>query len=172
MAGINERTGRRRHRAAAILRVDGRLAADAALLRPLGDRAVLEFNHAHTVMVEHMFTVAEGGVRGNLDLLKLFATKLPDLRFAGLLAWIPAVSARRGRSLAAAACHMTTSTPPRPRTPSPQARSPGKVHTRADASIVRRPARGFRGSAYERETGITIARSALLPVDIRCAVPA
>jgi hypothetical protein len=82
MAGINERTGRRRHRAAAILRVDGRLAADAALLRPLGDRAVLEFNHAHTVMVEHMFTVAEGGVRGNLDLLKLFATKLPDLRFA------------------------------------------------------------------------------------------
>jgi hypothetical protein len=82
MAGINERTGRRRHRAAAILRVDGRLTADAALLRPLGDRAVLEFHHAHTVMVEHMFTVAEGGVRGNLDLLKEFATKLPDLRFA------------------------------------------------------------------------------------------
>jgi hypothetical protein len=58
-------------------------AADAALLRPLGDRMVLEFNHAHTVMIEHMFTVAErGGVRGNLDLLKEFATKLPDLRFA------------------------------------------------------------------------------------------
>jgi hypothetical protein len=81
MAGINERTGRRR-RAAALLRADGRVAADAALLRPLGDRMVLEFNHAHTVMIEHMFTIAEGGVRGNLDLLKEFATKLPDLRFA------------------------------------------------------------------------------------------
>ena len=52
------------------------------------------------------------------------------------------------------------------RPPSPQARSPGKVHTRADASIVRWPAPGLRGSAYKRETGITIARSALLPVDI------
>src|SRR5262249_1050229 len=27
--------------------------------------------------------------------------------------------------------------------------------------------RGLRGSAYKRETGITVARSALLPVDIR-----
>ena len=60
----------------------GRVAADAALLRPLGGRMVLEFNHAHTVMIEHMFTIAEGGVRGNLDLLKEFATKLPDLWFA------------------------------------------------------------------------------------------
>ena len=58
-------------------------AADAALLRPLGARTVLEFNHAHTVMIEHMFTIAErGDVRGTLDLLKEFATKLPDLRFA------------------------------------------------------------------------------------------
>jgi hypothetical protein len=70
-------------RARALIRAGGgRMAASAALLRPLGDRMVLEFNHAHTVMVEHMFTIAEGGVRGNLDLLKLFATKLPDLRFA------------------------------------------------------------------------------------------
>jgi len=60
----------------------GRVAADAALLRPLGDRMVLEFNHAHTVMIEHMFTIAEGGVRGNLELLGEIATKLPDLWFA------------------------------------------------------------------------------------------
>jgi hypothetical protein len=82
-----------------------------------------------------------------------FATKLPDLRFAdfwhGYLRYLCA--------------DLHTS---RLRPPSPQARSPGKVHTRADASIVRRPARGFPGSAYERETEITIARSALLPVDI------
>jgi hypothetical protein len=59
------------------------MVAAAALLRPLGDRMVLEFNHVHTVVVEHAFTIAErGGVRGNLDLLKEFATKLPDLRFA------------------------------------------------------------------------------------------
>ena len=59
------------------------MVAAAALLRPLGDRMVPEFNHVHTVVVEHVFTIAErGGVRGNLDLLKEFATKLPDLRFA------------------------------------------------------------------------------------------
>jgi hypothetical protein len=59
------------------------MVAAAALLRPLGDRMVPEFNHVHTVVVEHAFTIAErGGVRGNLDLLKEFATKLPDLRFA------------------------------------------------------------------------------------------
>jgi len=70
-------------RARALIRGRGaRMAADAALLRPLGDRMVLEFNHAHTVMIEHMFTIAEGGVRGNLDLLGEIATKLPDLWFA------------------------------------------------------------------------------------------
>jgi len=69
--------------ARALLRADGRMVAAAALLRPLGDRMVPEFNHVHTVVVEHAFTIAErGGVRGNLDLLKEFATKLPDLRFA------------------------------------------------------------------------------------------
>ena len=70
-------------RARALIRGRGaRMAADAALLRPLGDRMVLEFNHAHTVMIEHMFTIAEGGVRGNLELLGEIATKLPDLWFA------------------------------------------------------------------------------------------
>lgn len=59
------------------------MAADAALLRPLGGRMVLEFNHGHTVTVEHMFCIAErGGVRGNLELLGEIATKLPDLQFA------------------------------------------------------------------------------------------
>ena len=49
-------------RARALMRAGGgRLAADAALLRPLGARTVLEFNHAHTVMIEHMFTIAERG---------------------------------------------------------------------------------------------------------------
>src|SRR5262245_52592507 len=52
------------------------------------------------------------------------------------------------------------------RPPSPQARSPGKVHTRADAVSSAGRHRGLRGLAYKRETGITIARSALLPVDI------
>ena len=61
----------------------GRVAADAALLRPLGGRMVLEFNHVHTVVVEHAFTIAERGcVRGNLELLGEIATKLPDLWFA------------------------------------------------------------------------------------------
>jgi len=58
------------------------MAASAALLLPFGGRMMFEFNHAHTVMIEHLFTIAERGVRGNLDLLKEFATKLPDLRFA------------------------------------------------------------------------------------------
>jgi len=42
----------------------------------------------------------------------------------------------------------------------------GRCNTRADASIV--PPAGTRGPglAYKRETGITSARSALLPVDI------
>jgi hypothetical protein len=72
------------HRAKAHIRADaGRMAADAALLRPLGGRMVLEFNHAHTVMIEHLFTIAErGGVRANLELLEEIATKLPGLRFA------------------------------------------------------------------------------------------
>ena len=44
---------------------------------------VLEFNHVHTVVVEHAFTIAERGcVRGNLELLGEIATKLPDLWFA------------------------------------------------------------------------------------------
>jgi hypothetical protein len=61
----------------------GRMAADAALLRPIGERHVLEFNHAHTVMVEHAFTIAErGGVRGNRELLGELVAKLPDVRFA------------------------------------------------------------------------------------------
>jgi hypothetical protein len=59
------------------------MAADTALLRPLGGRMVLEFNRAHTVTVEHLFTIAErGGVRGNLELLAEIAAKLPDLQFA------------------------------------------------------------------------------------------
>jgi hypothetical protein len=59
------------------------MAADAALLRPLGGRMVLKFNHAHTVMVEHMFCIAERrSVRGNLELLGELAAKLPDLQFA------------------------------------------------------------------------------------------
>ena len=58
---------------------------------------LLEFNHAHTVMIEDLFTIAErGGVRANLELLGEIATKLPDLlrRLRRLLAWIPEVSVR------------------------------------------------------------------------------
>jgi hypothetical protein len=41
-------------------------------------------HRVHTIIVEHAFTIAErGGVRGALDLLKEFATKLPDLRCTG-----------------------------------------------------------------------------------------
>jgi hypothetical protein len=71
-------------RARSLMRAGGgRLAADAALLRPIGGRMVLEFNRAHTVTVEPAFTIAErGGVRGNLELLGTLATKLPDLQFA------------------------------------------------------------------------------------------
>jgi hypothetical protein len=39
VASMNRRT-------AALLRADGRMVADAALLRPLGGRMMLEFNHA------------------------------------------------------------------------------------------------------------------------------
>jgi hypothetical protein len=91
-------------RARALIRAGGgRVAADAALFRPLGESPVLEFNRVHTIIVEHAFTIAErGGVRGNLDLLKEFATKLPDLRFAdfwhGYLRYLCAeVMLRNGR---------------------------------------------------------------------------
>jgi len=116
----------------------GRVAADAALLRPLGGRMVLEFNHVHTVVVEHAFTIAERGcVRGNLELLGEIATKLPDLWTCGICA---PRSSSRGSGLSHDHLHTA-----RLRPPSPQARSPGKVHTRADASIVRRPAPGAPG---------------------------
>src|SRR5262249_999354 len=71
-------------RAKAHIRADaGRMGADAALLRRLGERPLLEYDHAAVVAIEHAFTIAEhGGGRGTLDPLKEFATKLPDLRFA------------------------------------------------------------------------------------------
>jgi|SRR5438309_11409369 hypothetical protein len=81
MAGIDERTGRRRRARALIRAGGGRMAASAAPLRPLGGRMMLEFNRVHTVVIEHAFTIAERG-GGNLELLGEIATKLPDLRFA------------------------------------------------------------------------------------------
>jgi hypothetical protein len=60
-----------------------RMAASAALLRPLGDRMVLEFDRAHVITVEHMFPINErGGVSGNLDLLMAIAAAMPGLQFA------------------------------------------------------------------------------------------
>src|SRR5262249_51864025 len=38
----------------------GRVAASAALLRPFGERYVLEFDHAAAVAVEHAFTLHAG----------------------------------------------------------------------------------------------------------------
>jgi len=117
---------------------------------------VLEFNHVHAIMVEHAFTSTDhAGIRGNLDLLMEIATAMPQLMFADFWHGYFGICAPRSSSRGSGLSHDHLHT----------ARL-GKVHTRADASIVRRPARGFRGSAYERETGITIARSALLPVDI------
>jgi hypothetical protein len=57
----------------------GRMAASAALLRPFGDRMVVEYDRAHVIVVEHAFITHAGGT---LDLLMEFATKLPHLRFA------------------------------------------------------------------------------------------
>jgi hypothetical protein len=61
MAGIDERTGRRRRARALIRAGGGRMAASAAPLRPLGGRMMLEFNRVHTVVIEHAFTIAERG---------------------------------------------------------------------------------------------------------------
>ena len=74
-------------RAKAYIRAGGGRLAIApdrvVLLRPLGDRYVVEYDHAHVRAVEHAFTIAERGcVRGNLELLGKIATKLPDLWFA------------------------------------------------------------------------------------------
>jgi hypothetical protein len=61
------------------------MAAYAALLRPFGERYVLEYDRAHVLMVEHMFTICLGtgsGTRVTLDLLMAIATAMPDLQFA------------------------------------------------------------------------------------------
>ena len=98
-------------RARALIRgPGGRMAADAALLRPLGNRMVLEYDRAHVIVVEarvhHPCRRHPRPVDG-LSHDHLHAARL--------------------------------------RPPSPQARSPGEVHTRADASVVRRPAPGAPG---------------------------
>ena len=69
-------------RARALMRADaGRMAADAALLRPLGEPYMLEYDHAAVVAVEHAFTL-HAGHGHDLDMLKEIATTMPHLRFA------------------------------------------------------------------------------------------
>jgi hypothetical protein len=68
-------------RARALIRAGGgRMAADAALLRPFGERHVLEYDRAAVRAVEHAFSTHHVG--HDLDLLLEIATKLPHLRFA------------------------------------------------------------------------------------------
>jgi hypothetical protein len=56
------------------------MAASAALLRPFGERHVLEYDRAAVRAVEHAFSTHHVG--HDLDLLLEIATKLPHLRFA------------------------------------------------------------------------------------------
>ena len=59
----------------------GRMVANAALLRPLGDRHVLEYDRAAVWRVEHAFTL-HAGYGHDLDLLLEIATTMPQLMFA------------------------------------------------------------------------------------------
>ena len=86
MAGIDERTARRRRhrRARVLIGADGRLAVEAALLRPFGGRHVLEYERAYVHAVEHLFCTYDADIdfRRNLDLLQAIASAVPHLRFA------------------------------------------------------------------------------------------
>jgi hypothetical protein len=81
-----------------------------------------------------------GGVRGTLDLLKEFATKLPDLWFADF--WHGYLRFYAPRSCSTKVGSGSTSARLRP--PSPPARASGRC-TPADASIVHRPTPGAPG---------------------------
>ena len=51
-------------RARALIRgPGGRMAASAALLRPFGERHVLEYDRAHVIVVEHAFATHAGAPR-------------------------------------------------------------------------------------------------------------
>jgi hypothetical protein len=68
-------------RARALIRAGGgRMAASAALLRPFGERHMLEYDRAHVIVLEHLFTSHAGG--NDLDLLLEIASTMPHLRFA------------------------------------------------------------------------------------------
>jgi hypothetical protein len=57
------------------------MAASAALLRPFGERHLLEYEHAAVIAVEHAF-ILHVGYGHDLDLLMEIATTMPHLRFA------------------------------------------------------------------------------------------
>jgi hypothetical protein len=73
-------------RAKAYIRAGGGRLAIApdrvVLLRPLGDRYVVEYDHAHVRAGEHAFTTHRAGHDHDLDLLMEFASTMPHLRFA------------------------------------------------------------------------------------------
>jgi hypothetical protein len=70
------------HRAKACIRAGGgRLAADTALLCPLGDRHLLQYDRRAVIAVEDMFTRYAGYGR-DLDLLAEIASTMPRLMFA------------------------------------------------------------------------------------------
>jgi hypothetical protein len=68
-------------RAKACIRAGGgRLVADVVLLRPLGERLVVEYDRRAVIAVEHAFTTRAGHGH-DLDLLMEIARTMPHLRF-------------------------------------------------------------------------------------------